>query len=218
MSITGNIDTLKATISKRTGLARSNRFAVYINLPIISINKDRILSNVLSGNINPLQAFNDPRDISLLCDSCTLPGRQITTLDRQTNMKTVKVANGYLNEDVTFSFMLTGDYFIKTVFESWSKEIINFEELTLKFKEDYVGDVIIQQLNERDVPIYSVRLNNAFPTTISSVELSNANENTISKVDITMSYDDWEEVSFIEELRDFDLQSRLDGINFIEVS
>lgn len=192
MALPMNIDTLKGTIGKRTGVAKTNRFAIYMNLPIVSINPTRILSNVVSGNFNPMQILNDPRDISLLCESCSLPGRQITTTDHVTRIKTIKKTYGYLNEDVSFSFLLTGDYYIKSCFDEWQNGIINYERGTINYREDYVSNVIIQQLNEKNIPIYTCTLRNAFPTTVSSIELSNAGENQIARVNVTMSYDDWD--------------------------
>lgn len=191
MALPMDIDTLKSTIGKRGGVAKANRFAVYMNLPILSINPTSLLTNVASGNFNPLQVFNDPRDISLLCESCSLPGRQFVTLEHQTKMKPIKKTYGYIHEDVTFSFLLTGDYFIKTVFDSWGESIVNYNSGELNYRDDYVSDVIIQQLNEKNVPVYTCTLVNAFPTTISAVELANTNENQIARVSITMAYDDW---------------------------
>lgn len=192
MALPASIDTIKSTLGKRGGIAPANRFAIYMNLPLISINPGSIITNLASGGgFNPMSLINDPRDISLLCESCTLPGRQITTADHQTRMKMVKKTYGYLNEDVNFSFLLTGDYYIKEVFDSWANSIIDFEKGVVNYRDDYVSDVIIQQLDKNNIPIYTCTLQNAFPTTISSIELSNSSENAIAKVNITMSYDDW---------------------------
>ena len=192
MALPASIDTIKSTLGKRGGIAPANRFAIYMNLPLISINPGSIISNIASGGgFNPMSLINDPRDISLLCESCALPGRQITTADHQTRLKMVKKTYGYLNEDVNFSFLLTGDYYIKEVFDSWVNSIIDFEKGVVNYRDDYVSDVIIQQLDKNNIPIYTCTLQNAFPTTISSIELSNASENAIAKVNVTMSYDDW---------------------------
>lgn len=193
MALPMNIDTLKATIGKRIGFAKTNRFAIYMSLPVVSINPTRILTNVVSGNLGVGDFLNDPRDISLLCESCALPGRQIATNDHQYKLKTNKKAYGYLNEDVTFSFLLTGDYYIKGVFDNWQNSIFNQERGTLNYKEDYTSNVIIQQLNDDHTPVYTCTLRNAFPTTVSSIELSNSGENQIARVSVTMSYDDWDD-------------------------
>jgi len=193
MALPMGIDTLKSTIGKRTGVAKSNRFAIYMNLPLVSINPTKILTNIVSGNFNPMQVFNDPRDISLLCESCSLPGRQIATNEHFTRMKAIKKTYGYLNEDVTFSFLLTGDYYMKGVFDSWQGSIVNYERGTLNYREDYTSNVVIQQLNQQNIPIYTCTLRNAFPTTVSSIELANSNDNQIARVSVTMSYDDWDD-------------------------
>ena len=97
----------------------------------------------------------------------------------------------YLNEDVTFTFLLTVDYYLKEVMDSWQNSIIDYDRGTLNYRDDYVSDVVIQQLGQNNIPNYTCTLHNAFPVSVSSVELSNANENTISRVTVTMAYDDW---------------------------
>lgn len=191
-----SIDTFKATLGRRTGFAKANRFAVYMNLPLISINPGTILTNIVSGNTNPLQIFNDPRDISLLCEQATLPGRTINTADYQTNMKVRKMPQGYLNDDVSFTFLLTGDMYIKNVFTKWQDSIVDTERKTAKYKDDFTSTVIIQQLNDKNDPAYTCRLLKAFPVSVSQIDLGNTNENTISRVTVTFAYDDWDENNF----------------------
>lgn len=190
-----DIDRLKGTIGRRTGLAKANRFAVFFSLPIVSLNPGTILTNVLSGNRNPMQILNDPRDATFLCESVTLPGKQITTNDYQTNIRPVKKPYGYLNEDVSLTFLLTGDYFMKNVFTQWQNSIINSDK-SINYKTQYTSTMTIQQLNDQNLPTYTIQLRNAFPTTVSAIELSNASENTVSRVTVTMAYDDWEEATF----------------------
>ena len=195
MTYPANIDSLKSTIGRRTGLAKQNRFAVYMNLPLISIDVGNILTNVLSGNFNPLQIINDPRDISLLCETATLPGRNIATNEYFTNMKARKMPYGYINDDVSFTFLLTGDYYIKDVFDGWVGKIFDQERKTLEYKDSFVSEVEIQQLNDQNIPIYSCKLLKAFPVTVSAVELANSSENSAARVTITFAYDDWAETS-----------------------
>ena len=57
------------------------------------------------------------------------------------------------------------------------------------YKKDITTDVVIQQLDEQNTPIYGVKLEGAFPTTISDIELSNESENTIQKLSVSFSYD-----------------------------
>ena len=195
MTYPANIDSLKSTIGRRTGLAKANRFAVYMNLPLISIDVGSIITNVVSGNFNPLQILNDPRDISLLCETATLPGRSIATTEYQTNMKARKMPYGYISDDVSFTFLLTGDYYIKDVFDKWMATIFDLNAKSLMYKDDFVSEVELQQLNDQNIPAYSCKLRKAFPINISTVDLGNTNENTVSRVTVTFAYDDWVETS-----------------------
>ncbi len=195
MTYPANIDSLKSTIGRRSGLAKANRFAIYMNLPLVSIDVGSILTNVLSGNFNPLQILNDPRDISLLCETAQLPGRSIATNEYMTNMKARKMPYGYISDDVAFTFLLTGDYYVKDVFDKWLGKIFDINRKTLMYKDDYVSEVEIQQLNDQNIPVYSCKLLKAFPINISTVDLGNTSESTVSRVTVTFAYDDWQETN-----------------------
>ena len=134
---------------------------------------------------------NDPRDISLLCETVTIPGRQIATLDYQADKQAVKIPYSFINEDVTCSFLLTNDYYMKTMFDDWLEQVFNSESYRAKFKKDFTSDVVIQQLNEKNIPVYGVRLENAFPTTITGIALDNNSESAVQKISVTFSYDNY---------------------------
>lgn len=193
------IDKFKSVISKRGGLAPANRFAVYMALPLISFDPQNLIARVFNqGTASPF--LNDPRDISILCDSVTLPGRQITTQEVQTNLLAVKTPYTYINDDVTMSFHITNDHFMKKYFEKWFNNMFDRSKMTMKYRSQYTTDVIIQQLDQRDVPVYTVTLKNAFPTSITSYELTNSGENQTQKLTITLSYEDWSEEGFVESV------------------
>ena len=105
------IDDFKSVIGRRSGLAPANRFVVFMSPPsqtLLNLDLQNVAANLLSGNFGPSQFVNDPRDIGILCESCSLPGRQIQTLDKQHLgfRQSVKVPQGYFNEDVNFVFHL----------------------------------------------------------------------------------------------------------------
>jgi hypothetical protein len=187
-----SIDNLKSLISKKGGLAKTNRFNVIFTPPsqsLFNLNPEQIFSSAISGNFSVKNLINDPRDISLLCSGASLPGRQISTLDYQAEKQTIKIPYTVIDEEVTLKFLITNDYYIKTMMDSWVGSIIDLETYKVKYKEDAVTDIIIQQIDEQNTPIYGVKLINAFPTTISAIDLGNENENSIQELSVTMSYD-----------------------------
>ena len=107
-----SIDSLKTTIGRRQGVAQPNRFAIYIPTPIF--NTDNVLRNVISAGIaggsvaagiNSL--YNDPRDLTFLCRTAVLPGRQMATTDYATNTKTHKMPYAGITDDLALTFILT---------------------------------------------------------------------------------------------------------------
>lgn len=210
MALPASIDTLKATISRRGGLARSNRFAVYMAHPtkkIDLINTDlrSLLGNaarsVISGGSLSLKNFiEDPRDVFLLCDSVNIPGRQIATNDFYTDMKAIKKPYTFLNDDVTMTFNLTNDFYMHKYLKSWMDQVLPEVNGSYKvsYKNEYCTDIVIQQLGGTDyVPVGGVVLKNAYPINIASIPLSNSSENSVVQVTVTFAYDNWYEQSEI---------------------
>ena len=190
------IDDFKAMVGKRGGLSRPNRFNFIMTPPAMQlINTDwqGLLQSALTGNLGLNDFVNDPRDISLLCDSCTLPGRQINVLEHEFKMhkQTVKKPVGYINEDVTVNFLLTNDYYMKKVFDKWLNAIVNPKSYLVKYKSEYTSDIIIQQLDKSNRAVYGVKLLNAYPTNVTAVTLDNAATDQINKLSVTFTYEDY---------------------------
>ena len=173
-----NIDDLKSVIGKRGGVAQANRFEIHINTP---------------PGLNL-----DTRDFSVLCESCTLPGRQITTIDYQILQQSYKIPSGFINDDVSFTFILTNDFYVKRAFEAWANAVIDFDSYKAKYRDNYAGEITIRQLNKSistqltDSVIYEAVLHNAFPISIGSLSLDNQAENTIQKLTVTVAYENFE--------------------------
>jgi hypothetical protein len=214
-----NIDTLKSTINRRGGVARANRFALYMTNPagqnifsgggggiggaISSVVGNAARSLMSGGGVSPTAFLNDPRDIYLLCESCTIPGKQIQTDDHKISMVPVKKPHAILYEEVTFTFHLTNDYYVWKYFKSWMDYIVppsdNLSELRFNYKKNYQTDVIIQQMGSGDfVPVHSVKLRNAYPITMNAVELSNQAVGDTLRCTVVLTYDAWEEQGLID--------------------
>tara|TARA_B100001093_G_scaffold520452_1_gene616113 strand:- start:7290 stop:7973 length:684 start_codon:yes stop_codon:yes gene_type:complete len=195
-----SIDNLKSIISKKSGLAKANRFLVIFTpptQPLANLSLNNVVGKLARGQ-NPLKNFiTNPRDIAFLCENASLPGRQITTSDFSAQKQTIKIPNGFIEEDVSMSFILTNDFFMKEVFDTWLSGIVDTSTYTLGYKSDYQTDITIQTLDDDDKPTYSITLINAYPITIGSVELDNSSENTYLKLPVTFAYDRYTEKDII---------------------
>lgn len=183
------IDELKSTIARREGVARSNRFAVYINLPLIDLSLSNIVTNLLQGNPILNGTLNNPKDISMLCESIIMPGVDITTFDSAYGNKRTKFPHAYDQADCQMTFLLTNDMFIKRFFDKWSEKVINKQTGILGYKKSYQTDIVIQQLDVKNFPIHGIKLYNAYPVSIQDIQLSNNGDNEITRLTVNVTYD-----------------------------
>lgn len=180
-----SINEFKSMVAGGSGLALANRFKISFTLPA-------------SARANLAEMYDESVDgetLNLLCDATGLPGRQIMTIDYQAHKQNIKIPYGFINEDVNFTFLLTSDYYVKKVFDAWTKSTINFNTYRANYLTNHITNIeIIQQHKgkERDEDIYGVRLINAYPTTIGMIGLENTAENTIQKLAVTITYENFE--------------------------
>ena len=188
-----SIDNLKSTLNKRKGLAKPNRFAIYMTPPeaaLLNIDIEQIAVSLLSKSFNAKSLINDPRDVNILCDSCAIPGKQITTFEHSHFRQEIKIPNSYLFEDIDFSFLLTNDYYVKKMFDTWTNLVIDPVTYKRNYPSVYQRDIVIQQLDSKNIPVYGIKLINAYPTTVQSIAMSNDSSDTIQKMAVSMTYED----------------------------
>lgn len=200
-----SIEQLKSLASTKLGFARSNQFLV--ELPqdfagggLLSALAGLVTSGTMGGG-----------DLNLLCSNATLPGRQVLTHERRIGMEFQKVAYGYAVDDVSLTFYLMNDYGIKKYFDRWYGTSIDDQNQTVPYKSEYEREVVIHQLRKPIInknfsagPInldlgigggtaYSVRLKNAFPTTIQAIDLNNELDGLV-QLTVQLSYTNWEAI------------------------
>lgn len=191
------IEELKSKLISKGGLATNNQFLV--ELPTLRYSNEGAAAKGVDG-----------RTLNVLCKDVTLPGKQITTLDQTLGIYNEKIANGFAVEDVTMTFYVPNDYGPKRYFDAWRSGIIGEgKNGIVGYKDDYTHDIIIRQLKKPvarfgfdlgpldinfDIlgkSIYSVKLKEAFPTSLSGIQLSN-DADQIVEFNVQFSYTNWE--------------------------
>ena len=197
-----SIDTFKSNVMSHGGLAQANRFNIIFKPPqmsLINLDPSNLIANALGGNFSLRDLINDPRDISMLCQTATIPGRQITTFETSDRDAARKIPYGYMDMEVNCTFLLTEDYYMKTIFDNWMQVVFNTSNYHPSYKNDFVTDVRIQQLNKKNRPIYGVVLQKAYPVSISDIILDNS-AGGANGFTITFAYNKWEQESGLESL------------------
>ena len=183
-----SVGELKSVMGNGGGFAKSNKFA--IKLPPADDGMDR--------------------DIEVLCKASNLPGKQILSVDRRVGLSHEKVAYGYAHDDVTLTFNLTEDHWVKSYFEGWQMGAVAHGRADVhypKYRNEYTRSVHIFQLskdgrrhpiagspNEYGDPVTKrmsgVELINAYPTTITPVQFNDANGEPV-ELSVQLSYKRW---------------------------
>ena len=227
MALPVSIDTMKSTINRRGGLARGNRYAVYITHPSKSINSllgynpATLLSNLVSGDgVNIADFITDPRDMFLLCQTAMMPGKRILTQEAMHNHHMSKKPYSAATDEVSMSFLLTNDYYIKKYFDMWQEMIIDTSGRHYKafYKQDYCTDVLIQQLSPSNdvIPGYTVKLENAYPITVSQVDLTEAAEGMM-ELSVTFEYDNFKSIGLMDGFEDVANKMLQIGANTLDI-
>lgn len=182
-------DDFKSTINKRGGLARGNRFAVYMHIPVLSVSLTNIITNLIKGDSWNSGMINNPRDISVLCETTGIPGIDLGAVETPYGIKRRKMPNTFDQQDITFTFHLTNDYFSRNFLDSWMNSIVNKLDATFNYKNTYATDIVIQQLDSNNWPVAGVKLYNAYPVNVQEISLSNMNDNSVATISATFTYD-----------------------------
>lgn len=218
------IDAMKAMLDRRGGIARGNRYEVMISHPYNTskfaidaaedhrhaVGRQQAYENSPQGRLdlaaNPMPSFlQGPEATYMLCTSVTLPGKRISTTENTADHNLAKKPYSMATDEVTMTFLLTGDYYIKKYFDMWQEMIIDTSSSHYKafYKQDYCTDVTIQQLSASNdvVPGYTIKLENAYPIQVGAIELSSGSEG-LMELSITWEYDNFRSVGLIDGFED----------------
>lgn len=169
-----SINELRASLLGNGGIPLANRF--FIELPAI-------------GSVQMPQ-------MNLLCKAMNMPGKQITTVDRQINGTLEKVAYSALWDEVTLTFHPRGDFLAKKYFEEWQNMTFDMSDERVvyhkpKYREEYEKDVYLYQVNKDDGEVsYGCKLLDAFPTSINAIGYNDDNKQPV-ELQVQITYRRW---------------------------
>ena len=171
------IESFKNAISARYGLARNNLWRIQLPTRPAYLGGDTF-------------SERDGRILNLMSNATQLPGRQITTNDRQYGIKSEKMAQGFLKDDVSLSFYENNVYTIRRYFQDWQNRVLNQNSYEIRYKNEYAETVTMQQLDHEENLVAEVKLLEAFPTTLNVIDLT-SEQNGLVQINVQLSYSNW---------------------------
>lgn len=158
------------------GLARPSRFEVFI-LPPPGL-----------GSLTTSSKF-----ISLMCESASLPAMTVSTKPYRIYGASYQrpISSDFNGDGITLSFYVDNLMEVKSFFDAWMFKVVNPNSFNVSYQKDYISQIKISQLNEKNAESYSVYLEDAFPRAINLLDLNMGATNQVHKLNITFAYRRW---------------------------
>ena len=177
------------------GFARPNRYEVILSAPD-GVRGGGIKEDVVQRMVGNKGAGDDSA-ASLRCQSISFPARNLDTQEDVNIYGPVRsIVQGYSYGEMSASFLCSSDHKEKGIFETWQN--LAFDDTktwSLGYYDNYVGQIDIYQLDEKDNRRAGVKLVECFPKTLGEQALSYGTNDTITTIDVTFSYRYWTNVA-----------------------
>lgn len=158
-----DIESIKARVVD-AGLAKRNRFQVLI------------------------PGFGEA---ALLAKDANLPQVNINTAPYRTFPPLRQDASDVVYDDLTIIFYVDTNYNIRKLLERWYSEILNKQDGTWRYRDDYTRDIQVFMLDEFNTVRLTGYFIDAFPKTIGSIEKSFDGKDEIQTLTCTFAYTDY---------------------------
>lgn len=181
-----------------TDYARPTRYWVQFSTP------RTMLSDSLSRNLI---------DIQLNCSSAQMPGVSLGTAELRTKGPIRKMPNDVIYADMNLTFYNTSKYKERKYFEKWIGSVTDNDTKSFAYYEDYVSNIVIAQFDNAGIVVHSVRLNEAYPTSLGEISLGYDNNDQVETFSVTISYRNWEVIRASNPIFDLGRQFIAKGFN-----
>ena len=179
----------------KAGFAKSARYEVVIGPPS-GMQGGAGGGGPLSAISKALDGNNNTRAVSYNAETISFPGRNLETKEDLSTYGPIRnVVMGSTYEDLSATFYVSTDHKEQKFFHDWQNtaySMNNDDNFGANYYFNYVGNIDIYQLDEKDTRRLGVRLMEAFPKTIGSIEMGYANANQIEKMSVSFAYRYWE--------------------------
>ena len=176
--MSSNPNTLQNFISHVKGVGLPTASYYFVLLPDVSDNKNRNVSE-------------SPRVISLLCESLNIPGLNIMSIENRIFGEVTDIPYGINYPPLNLSFLLDHNFSTRKYFEDWSQQVVNRSTRAMGYYDDYVRDIQIFVTDRNGIPVFGLKLHEAWPKNISDQTMSNTSKDIIL-LNATIAYKYWE--------------------------
>jgi hypothetical protein len=161
---------------KTKGLARVNRFEVIIIPPPF------IGASYLEFN-----------RVSLLCEISNFPPINLSVKPFKIFGPSYQrpITSEYGGDGMSMTFHVDREMKVKKFFDDWIETIVDRNNFTVAYQNEYISKISIRQLDEANNVTYEIELLEAFPRSMTLMDLNNSAQNQTHRLNIIFGYRYW---------------------------
>jgi len=151
-------------------------------------------ANMFKATLNfPGYAGGDVELSSFLCKAAQLPSSVLAPVEIPFRGRKLIMAGDRTFEPWNITVINDTDFKVRDAFERWSNGINQHNaNVGLANPNDYMADMIVEQLDKEGNAVKEYTFRGTFPTNISAIDLSYENENQIEEFTVELQVQYWE--------------------------
>jgi hypothetical protein len=142
----------------------------------------------------PGQGANDLKQLNLMCDQCSLAGRDVqAVLDLQYGVRRQVVYNAPAYTPLSLSFICTDKMLEKTILDEWNDKCVPVNGgFNVEYYNNYIGELDVFVLDRSGKErTYHMHYHEVYPKTVTAVELNHGTTNATLRVTAEIQYAFW---------------------------
>jgi len=189
---------------KEKDLARSHRFEVIIGTPTCMNGLENSVTNAITSipGVQGATEFltgqkNTPENTntnytSLMCEEAIFPGLLAGTRPFRYNNRIEQRATmlDYGGDSATFTFLCDRNWKVKKYFDQWMRNIVDPQTRTINYYDDYVTQIELYALDNKDQISQAWVIEDAFPRSIAPVSVAWSNTQFV-RLPVTFTFKTW---------------------------
>jgi len=192
-----NIDDIKSVLNISNGPSLRSNYVVTIVPPRAFLGLGGGIS--FSGAGKGLLSLLAMKQLSMLAQNASLPGRTISTTPHRIYGTVREMPYGVLYAPITITFICTNIMVERAFFDLWQQSIVYPKSNYMNYYNDYVGRVLVQKVDNAGWSVGSVVgeaistfiLEEAYPKVVQEQELAYGSKNEVMTLTVEFSYARW---------------------------
>lgn len=187
-----SIKTIKSVLNQTGGPAQPCHYVCNIIPP------QTMFTDGAVGIIGAPLAFFASKQVSLLAESISLPGRQLMTTPHKIFGTKREMPYGVVYAPMSINFICTNSMIERTFFDVWHQFIMSPTSQYMEYYQTYVGQIVIQKIaNDESAQslvgqvVATYFLEEVYPKSISEQELSYSSGDEYLKLSVEFEYARW---------------------------